>query len=582
MPDVPEPEGLTLRDYLGVLWRRKWVIVLVLVVATASAYFFSARQPKQFAASTSLIYEANVDVADPLSASYVDTYALDREMKAIGDIIASPDMQRRAGKLLKEQGVTGGDYSVSSSVENADSSGSNTGSNVVAFSATSGSPQVAAKAADAYAQAFVGWRKERQLAQIAKAAQVVQMQLDDYPKAAHKTADYLMLKKQLQNLAISKATATGNYRVLVPATAPSVPFAPDPVRSALIGFGVGLFAGIGLAFLLEQFDTRLRSTDEIAYALRVPILGHIPRISKRELTEKTPVTLTHPDGHAAEAFRMVRTNLEFMNVDDATRSVLITSCVQGEGKSVAVANLAVSMALAGKKVVVVDADLRRPRQHQYFGLRNEVGLSTVVTGQTNLAQSLQPVEVTGAEQGQGPDDFAAWARSADASPRLFVLTSGPIPPNPGEIVAAKRFTATIERLQREADLVIVDTPAMLPVGDASAVARSVDGLVFLVEMHLAKRPQLAQAAEQLRRLPCRLVGTVVRADGARDGRYGYYGSGYYYGGYGEDGAKTKARDRRRNGRMVPKDKAPAAGPRGPRRLTDRRRAVRPPLLESRR
>lgn len=241
---------------------------------------------------------------------------------------------------------------------------------------------------------------------------------------------------------------------------------------------------------------------------------------------------------------MVRTNLDFLNVDADIKSLLVTSCVQGEGKSVAVANLAVSMALAGKKVIVVDGDLRRPRQHKYFGLRNDVGLSTVATGQTNLVQSLQPVEVAGTAPQDASATFAGWARGADALQHLYVLTSGPLPPNPGEIVAAKRFAATIQRLQREADLVIVDSPAMLPVGDASAIASSVDGLVFLVDMHLVKRPQLAQAADQLRRLPCRLLGTVVRSGEHTGGRYGYYGSQYTYT-YGEDGGKTKKKAARR-------------------------------------
>ena len=224
---------------------------------------------------------------------------------------------------------------------------------------------------------------------------------------------------------------------------------------------------------------------------------------------------------------MVRTNLDFLNVDADIASVVVTSCVQGEGKSVAVANLAVSMALAGKKVIVVDGDLRRPRQHQYFALPNEVGVSTLITGQTNLAQSLQAVEVAGSGPGASSADFATWSRGTDALEHLYVLTSGPLPPNPGEIVAAKRFTATIERLQREADLVIVDSPAMLPVGDASAIASSVDGLVFLVDMPLVKRPQLAQAADQLRRLPCRLLGTVVRGDEHGSGRYAYYSGGVH-------------------------------------------------------
>ena len=133
---------------------------------------------------------------------------------------------------------------------------------------------------------------------------------------------------------------------------------------------------------------------------------------------------------------------------------------------------------------------------------------------------------------------------------------------------------------------IVDSPAMLPVGDASAIANSVDGLVFLVDMHLVKRPQLAQAADQLRRLPCRLVGTVVRTDGHGSDRYGYYGSGYYYGGYGDDGAKTKAGTAAATGAWCPRRRRPPTRPRAApparRRCISGRHAARPPLLESRR
>ena len=147
--------------------------------------------------------------------------------------------------------------------------------------------------------------------------------------------------------------------------------------------------------------------------------------------------------------------------------------------------------------------------------------------------------------------------------RLYVLTSGPLPPNPGEIVAAKRFTATIERLRREADLVIVDSPAMLPVGDASAIASSVDGLVFLVDMHLVKRPQLGQAADQLRRLPCRLVGTVVRTDGARAAAATATTARTTTTAATATTAPRRRLGSRRNGRMVPKEKAPADQARRP-------------------
>jgi Mrp family chromosome partitioning ATPase len=561
--DASEAEGLTLRDYLAVVWRRKWIIILVTVVATAAAYFFAARQPDMYMASTDLIYESQIDVANPLSQyGYTDPYERDLEMRAITNILASPDMIKRAEALLDglydgeyASNVPGGGaspeaggtdasssevpgYSVASSVPESNSN-SAVGSNVVSISGTSTEPALASDAANAYALAFVAWRKERQQTQIEKAIGVVQDQMGLYADAAKTSADYLILQQRLRDLQILKGTASGNYRVLVPAQKPGAPFEPRPLRSAILGLGVGLFAAIGLAFLLEQFDTRLRRQDEIAHILRQPILGRIPRISKRMLGESAMVTLKHSEGQAAEAFRMIRTNLEFMSVDADIGSLIVTSCVQGEGKSVSVANLAVTMAMSGKKVVVVDGDLRRPRLHTYFGVENKVGVSTVATGKTALAQALEPVELA-PNEGHGGEDFAEWARSADARSRLFVLPSGPLPPNPGEIVNSRRFGQMIQSLEKEADLVIVDSPAMLAVGDTAALAGKVDGLVFLVDMHLVKRPALLQAAEQLAKLPVKLLGVVVRTDGAGGGKYGYYGSygspyGYSDGQNGRDG-----------------------------------------------
>lgn len=568
--DPLEAEGLTLRDYLAVVWRRKWLILLVAVVATGAAYLFAARQADMFQASADLIYESQIDVSNPLSNyTYTDPYERDLEMRAIANVLASPDMIGRAeaildktyvgayvsnqadggvrgttaaGKPISQESASaaadGGaydlpGYTVGSSVP--EDSGSNAvGSNVVTISGDSTDPRLAAAAANAYAAAYVAWRKERQKGQIEKAMTVVHDQMLRYREAARTSSDYIILQERLRDLQILAETATGNFRVLVPAQEPGAPYEPQPLRSAILGLGVGLFAGIGLAFLLEQFDTRLRRQDEVARILRQPIIGRIPRISKRLLGESAMVTLRHPEGHAAEAFRMIRTNLEFMSVDNDIKSVLVTSCIQGEGKSVSVANLAVSLALAGKKIVVVDGDLRRPRLHQYFGVENKIGVSTVATGKTPLAGALKSVELA-PQNGQVEGDFAEWAKGADARSRLFVLPSGPLPPNPGEIVNSRRFGQVITALEKEADLVIVDSPAMLAVGDTAALAGKVDGLVFLVDMHVLKRPVLQQAVDQLSKLPCALMGVILRADGGGSGRYGYYGPPYGYYEYGRDG-----------------------------------------------
>lgn len=552
----PEPEGLTLRDYLAVIWRRKWIILLVVVVATASAFYFSYRQPKQYEAKASLIYEQGLDLADPLTGQgSVDVNTVDREIASISDVLASPDMRARADQVLKADAIASpAEFTVSASPQETDSSSTAKASNVVVVSAESGSARLSAAVANAYAQTFVEWSKERQKLLIDKAATVIKSQLKEYTGAARETGDYFLLKQRLQDLQILSATATGNYRVLAPASIPTAPFAPNPLRSAILGFAVGLFAGIGLAFVLEQFDTRVRRPDEIAAILRQPILGRIPKIDGRLLGESTLVTMRHPEGLVAEAFRMVRANLEFTGVDGEIRSIAITSCMKGEGKSISLANLAIAMAMAGKKVVVVDADLRRPRQHTFFNVDNGAGLSTVATGRTKLMESLVPIEVQPPADGDGGRDFLAWARGADARSRLYLLPSGPIPPNPGEIVASRRFAAVIEELEKEADIVLVDTPAMLAVGDTSVITAVVDGLVFLVDMHVVKKPQLMTAADQLMRLPTKMLGVVVRMYGTKGSRY-YYSPYYYRHAYAEDGSEIRDWRRRKTDHAPGADRA---------------------------
>jgi non-specific protein-tyrosine kinase len=551
-----EAEGLTLRSYGDVLWRRKWLVLLFAVVATAAALGYSLLQPKIYEASAELLYEKQVTVSNPLTgASYADSserYAL---LASVGNVMESPDMKTRATAELRENGHPVVGFDIEAEVVGADAGATAiTTSTIVRIAATSESPQLATAAANAYAEAYVTYRRETVKGQLLELIEAVRAEMATYKGAARQSTDYLVLQQRLQDLKLLRETATGNFRVLVPATVPDSPISPKPVLNALLGLAVGLLLGIGLAFLLEQFDTRLRHTEEVAAALQQPILGRIPRISHALLKEGAVVALRHPDGQVAEAFRMVRTNLEFLAVDQQIRSLLVTSCLQGEGKSVAVANLAVTLTMAGKKVVVVDADLRRPRQHEYFGIPNERGLSTVATGRHALRDGMVPVEVAHLENGRFSQDFTSWAHGADARSRLYVLPSGPIPPNPGEIVASQRLSKIINELGADADVVIVDTPAMLPVGDTSAIAPKVDGLIFLVDMHVIKRPQLSAAADQLARLPVRMLGAVVRTDGVG----GRYASSAYYR-YGYVSTDSGNGDRRRLGRRQA-EPAPAAAP----------------------
>ncbi|HTX67805.1 MAG TPA: Wzz/FepE/Etk N-terminal domain-containing protein, partial [Thermoleophilia bacterium] len=326
-----------MRDYLAVVWRRKWLVILVVVLATGVAYGLSAAQTKMYEATAQLIYSGPADVANPLSSNYVDPTQRTVELQSVPTVITSPDLKRRARALIVQQhgpsALTTGFKVDADIVAGADQTTGTTYSSVVAINGRSSDAALAATVANSYAAAFISTRQEQQKAQTDTAIAVVKSSLKGMTtKAQQQSSDYILLKQRLHDLQILRATADGSFKVVVPAATPDSPYAPKPMRSAAIGLALGLFVGLGLAFLIEMLDTRIRSDTEVAELLRLPVLARIPRISRRLLGHSALVTVADPDGASAEAFRMLRTNLSFMHVDGEVRSVLVTSCVQGEGK----------------------------------------------------------------------------------------------------------------------------------------------------------------------------------------------------------------------------------------------------------
>ena len=285
-------------------------------------------------------------------------------------------------------------------------------------------------------------------------------------------------------------------------TPPGSPSSPKPLQSAVVGFCVGLFVGIALAFIVGHFDTRVRTHVQAGEILGLTVVGRLPRFTRTVLRDVPLVILTEPEGGVAEALRALRSNLDGTRIDVGWKSLLVTSCRAAEGKTFTLCNLAVALALAGKKVVVVDADLRHPRVHTAFSMPNETGLTTLIQGTISLAAALRAFELerSNASADVTPDDARSVPPAIERG-ALLVLTSGPPPSNPGEVIDSQRMAVTLRRLANsDADFVLVNAPSLLGRGGAEALALSVDGLLLVANLDESRRPILEDGREAARRL----------------------------------------------------------------------------------
>jgi capsular exopolysaccharide synthesis family protein len=269
--------------------------------------------------------------------------------------------------------------------------------------------------------------------------------------------------------------------------------------------------GIALAFLREATDTRIRSAAEIGERLGLPLLGRIPEPSRRARAGYDLEMLAEPHGVSAEAFRMLRTSVELANVNQRDRLIMVTSALQEEGKTTTVSNLAVAMARAGRHVILVDLDLRRPAVDRFFGLEGARGVTDVVLGDTTLDEALRPATL-----GEFDD-------SVSSPGSLYVLPAGTLPPDPGEWVGNVVVGDLLESLVERADVVLVDTPPILHVGDAMALSAHIDAMLFVVRLSIARRPAMSEARRLLDTSPTKKLGFIV-TDAAHemDPNAGYY------------------------------------------------------------
>ncbi len=531
-------EPLALLQYVSILWRWSWLIVLCMTLAGAAAYFYSLQATPVYQASASLLI--NQARTGNSSADYnalltgerlAQTYAeLIRKRPVLEAVISNLQLPADADTLSKRVSIA--------PVRNTQ---------LLNLTVEDSDPQRAADIANAIVRVFsqqnqaqqtnrysdTQQRLERELAKVQADIDSAQASLVTLKASsvavteaernrletllAQYRSSYATLTKSLGDVQMAEAQSTDNLVVAEAARAEPDPVRPQPLRNTLLAAIVGALLAIGGTFLLEYLDDRVKTVEQASGIAGAMTLGSIGKIAGSGPGTQL-VTRSDANSPLSEAYRMLRVNLDFTAVDSPLQTVAITSANPGEGKSTTIANLAVALAESGKRVILVDTDLRRPTLHRIFELPNERGVTSALLNpeSSELHQHLAPTEV----------------------PNLQLMPCGPIPPNPAELLSSRRMAALIGALKAECDIVLFDTPPLLVFADAALLARACDGVILTARAYTTRLGALRQASEQLTQAGARLLGVVLNGVATPRGKQHSY---YYY--YGDERSRTRRRFR---------------------------------------
>ena len=544
------------RGYLRVL--RNWAgsSSRAVLLAGGAAYLVSSALPKTYQSTATLIVGQSLQSTNPdinqllasqrLSQTYASlattTSLLARVVDKVGLNEPTDDLRRNVKVVAASDSTL-----ITITVTDGEAQRAATIANTMAAELIAQSPAIAGR--DASVQSFIDSDLKATQQQITDTQTELQRLLslpspstDEQNQIQTLQGRLVSLRQAYTTLLASSSDSGANLLTVVdqalPATGPSSPRVL--LNTALAAF-VGLLLAIGIAFLLEYLDDTVKSGGDVEALVGVPTLGAIIRMKgggdRSEIYHLA--ALLYPRSPAAEAYRTLRTNVEFAAVDAPVRTLLVTSSIPGEGKTTTAANLAVVFAQAGRRTLLIDADLRKPGVHKMFNLQNTQGLTSL----------LRSDEV----------DAVAVAQATEQE-NLAVITTGPLPPNPAELLGSKRMKVVLERLAAAVDLVIIDSPPLRAVTDAAILASITDGTIFVIDAGRTRRGAAVSGREALAKVGARVLGvTLNRLSEKASGDYYYYD---YHGGYGTDGAPKDGRDETGRDRGKGRGSVPPVAPAG--------------------
>jgi tyrosine-protein kinase len=486
------PEGV-LEQLLRTVRRRKWIVLQATIVVPLLALVFSLSQEDEYKATATLLFrqapsgitEGTENVIDPT-----------REAATNGQLVGLPVIAEKAAESL--EGASGEEVLEDVSVEPSSEA------DTAKIIATTGSPELSAEMANAYGSAYIDFRRNADRSQVQDAINVAESSLEKLTPAEREGKEGAALGEQLDHLKLSQALQTGGAELVQPARPPSGRSSPQPLRNVLLGLVLGALLGLGLAALLERIDRRVRTVDELEELYEAPILARIPRsqrLTKRRAEAIGPQT---PEG---EAFRVLRTNLRYFNLDQGLRSILVTSPEAGDGKSTVARTLATTMAEMGDDVILVEGDLRKGGDLIDVAGKPATGLSNVLTG-TPVEKVLMNVDVP--------------ATGGLRERTLTVLPSGPVPPNPSELLESAQMRELLAQLQEQFDVVVLDSPALAAVSDALALISEVTTVVIVGGLGRTTRDAGRELSKQFALLGKKPVGVIANFTEPERGKYSHY------------------------------------------------------------
>ncbi|HEX2295929.1 MAG TPA: polysaccharide biosynthesis tyrosine autokinase [Actinomycetota bacterium] len=515
-----EPTPLDLREYLGLLRLRKWMILAITALFVGGALFFSYRQTP--------IYEAHAKVlvkGVPLPGSPIaplPNLETERELlasQAVADLV--DDKLEDSGERDDGQGT----LSVSVAVE----------TEILDIRFSHPEPVQAQLMAQTYAEAYLEFRRDELVNDLLASSEAIRRQIDELneqlarleakaadaegtprattlqTRASSVIGQIAILQQQLTELTPPERLRVG--QVVEPAEVPSAPSSPNHLKNGVLGLLAGLAAGIAAVFLRERLDDRLRGRPDLESRIGAPVLAVVPQIPTwRRQKDAVLVTLTDPRSAASEAYRTLRTGLLFAAARHEARTILVTSAEAGEGKTATTANLGVALAQANKRVILVSADLRRPRLSTFFGVSKEPGLTNLLQGDIELAAAIR----------------------APGIDNLRLVASGPVPHDPAELLGSEAMRIILQQLARSADFVLIDGPPVLALADAIVLAPLADGVVYIADAQKTGRSAVDHARQQLDQVQARLIGCVLNNfNPSKAGGYQYQYRYYYSERYGD-------------------------------------------------